>query len=116
MNKGECYERQCHREMVFCRRTVAENARQMLEDFLSGRIFLVVPMFCFWEVANAFWVGVRRGRLTPKEASDNWQSFVTLGLHLGGEFWTADERLVHAVRGQLSFVRWLGDYPMQGAL
>jgi len=30
-------------------------------------------------------------------------------LKIGGEFWTADERLYNAVRGAFPAIRWLGE-------
>lgn len=38
--------------------------------------------------------------------------YLALAEMMGCEFWTADERLVNAVRGELSWVRWLGDYEL----
>lgn len=126
----------------FADEPLADEARRILLDFQQERIMLVAPNFCLWEVANAFWVGVRRGRITSDEAKENWWHFTALGLQfltdpepiavlafalrfdlsvydslyllathqIGGEFWTADDRLVQAVQGQLPFIRWLGDY------
>ena len=34
----------------------------------------------------------------------------------GCEFWTADERLFNAVKHQLPWVRWLGDFQLSGQL
>jgi predicted nucleic acid-binding protein len=32
----------------------------------------------------------------------------------GATFWTADQRLIRALRGDVPFVRWIGDYESQG--
>lgn len=36
--------------------------------------------------------------------------YVALAQRLGCEFWTADEKLLRAIGGRVSFVRFLGDY------
>ncbi len=36
--------------------------------------------------------------------------YLALAEAMACEFWTADERLYRAVAGELSWVRWLGDY------
>lgn len=38
--------------------------------------------------------------------------YVALAMIAGYDLWTADERLMRAVRGRLPFVRWIGDYPL----
>jgi predicted nucleic acid-binding protein len=35
--------------------------------------------------------------------------YLVLAEYLACEFWTADERLANAVRGELPWVRWLGE-------
>ena len=37
--------------------------------------------------------------------------YVALAALLGDELWTDDRRLLRGLRGKLSFVRWIGDYP-----
>jgi len=42
--------------------------------------------------------------------------YLALAEMLGCEFWTADQRLFNTVRGELNWVRWLGEYqPMAEA-
>lgn len=36
--------------------------------------------------------------------------YLALAEHEGCEFWTADAKLWRAVRGELAWVRWIGDY------
>jgi predicted nucleic acid-binding protein len=36
--------------------------------------------------------------------------YLALAEHLGCPFWTADERLYNAVRPDLPYIQWLGDY------
>lgn len=37
--------------------------------------------------------------------------YVVLAQDLGGELWTADQRLLNALGGAAPWVRWIGDYP-----
>jgi len=41
-------------------------------------------------------------------------SYLALAQVLDCEFWTADEKLKHAVRGKLHYLRWVGDLPLLG--
>lgn len=52
-----------------------------------------------WELARQF------DRPAAYEAH-----YLALAEMAGCAFWTADERLVNAVRGELDWVHWLGDY------
>lgn len=36
--------------------------------------------------------------------------YIDLAQRLGLEFWTADEKLYHAIKDKLLFVKWIGDY------
>lgn len=40
--------------------------------------------------------------------------FVALAQFYGCDLWVDDTRLLRAVQGRLSFVKWIGDYPMAG--
>jgi predicted nucleic acid-binding protein len=37
-------------------------------------------------------------------------NYVELARRLGCSLWTDDRELLQALRGRLSFVRWIGDY------
>ena len=37
--------------------------------------------------------------------------YVALAQLLGCELWTSDQRLLRALGGKLTFVKWIGDYP-----
>ena len=47
-------------------------------------------------------------RKYQRSVYDSW--YLALAEELGSEFWTADQKLYNAVKDQLPFVKWLGDY------
>ncbi|HEY3231696.1 MAG TPA: type II toxin-antitoxin system VapC family toxin, partial [Roseiflexaceae bacterium] len=52
-----------------------------------------------WEIAHQF-----------KRPAAYDAHYLALAEIAGCPFWTADERLFNAVKDQLGWVRWLGDY------
>jgi len=81
-------------------RTV-EESRQALERAMALDIqYLEPPNFH----RQALDMADRCGRPVAYDAH-----YLALAEYLACEFWTADERLVNAVRGMLPWVKWLGE-------
>lgn len=79
----------------------AEDARQALEAVLSLDIqFLDPPEFPL----RAFDLAARLNRSTTHD-----MFYLALTEIVGGEFWTADERLYNAIREAFPVIRWLGE-------
>ncbi len=79
----------------------AEDTRQALEAVLSLDIqFLDPPELPL----RAFDLAARLNRSTTCD-----MFYVALTDIMGGEFWTADERLYNAIREAFPVIRWLGE-------
>lgn len=83
--------------------TLAE-ARSLLADFLGLPVALYAPVEMY---DRALVLADEYGLAAAYDAC-----YVALAEAFGAIFWTADERLLRALRGRLSFVRWIGDYPV----
>jgi predicted nucleic acid-binding protein len=57
---------------------------------------------------QAFELATRFNRPTAYDSH-----YLALAEHLDCRFWTADERLYNATKGQFPHIRWLGDYPSE---
>lgn len=80
----------------------AEAGQAAFEAFEAQDIALVHPIGLdgrAWELAQHY------DRPTAYDAH-----YLALAEMLGCELWTADRRLINALRGALPWVRWLGDY------
>jgi predicted nucleic acid-binding protein len=78
----------------------AEESRQALQRALAYDIQYVEPPDSH---QHAFDLAVLLNRPATYDTH-----FLALADYLGCEFWTADERLVHAVQSALPWVKWLG--------
>ena len=77
-------------------------ADQLMADFLTFPIILTAPPGLYQRalaVADAHQLSA---------AYD--AHYIALAEQLGGELWTDDQRLLRALAGGLSFVKWIGDY------
>lgn len=79
-----------------------EAALQLFDEYLSVPIMLAFP------------AGLTRRALI---IADQFRlpavydaHYIALAEYLGCDLWTADQRLLRALGGQLPFVRWIGDY------
>lgn len=82
--------------------TLAEG-RSLLADFLA----LPIALHTSATMHDDALVLAERYRLSTTYDA----SYVALAESFGAAFWTADERLLRALGGQLAFVHWVGDYP-----
>src|SRR5687768_12706516 len=51
---------------------------------------------------------------TPSPPRAPLYDAVIVGQRLRGALWTDDRRLLRALAGRLAFVRWIGDYALEG--
>ena len=108
---------------------------------IRGRLTAYAPSLYVYELINGIISAVSRGRVEPSQGEDALRnlfsvevslrtpsaerthdmalqysvsaydsSYLTLAETLQAELWTADRQLYDAVR-ELSWVRWIGDYP-----
>lgn len=96
-----CYEvtSVLRRHVVRGLRTV-EESQQALERTLAFDIYYLEPADFH---RRAFYIADRLGRPAAYDAH-----YLAVAEYLDCEFWTADQRLVNAVQGSLSWVKWLG--------
>lgn len=91
------------RRLVHLRELTAEEGDQALEGFLRLDVRLLSRRGIFplaWRLAR---------ELNQPRAYD--VSYLAVGLLLGCEFWTADERLYNIAGKRYPFVRWIGASP-----
>jgi predicted nucleic acid-binding protein len=109
---------------------LADRANTVRDDYEQGQISLLVPAFWDYEVTNGINKAVARGDLSEQEGReqesydlarkyqrsvyDSW--YLSLAEEIGCEFWTADRRLYNAVKDNLGFVKWIGDYRVTGRM
>jgi predicted nucleic acid-binding protein len=89
------------RRRMRAERLPIERALSLLDDFLAQPIDLITD------------ADLHRAALRLTEAHSlggHDAHYVALAQRLGCEMWTADERILRAVAGRLTFIRWIGDY------
>ncbi len=79
-----------------------EEARRLLERFFTFPVTLSNPPSLH---LTAFDIAVTYNLPATYDAH-----YVALAQLLGCAFWTADQRLINALAGRLTFVRWIGEY------
>lgn len=90
------------RNHVYRRSISAEAGQLAFEAFGAQNIALVHPDHLderAWELAQQY------SRPTAYDAH-----YLALAEMLGCELWTADRRLINALRGSLPWVKWLGEF------
>lgn len=90
------------RRLVFLEQITPAQGEEAFEGFLEMDIRLSHQRGIFplaWQLAQQF---------NLPRAYDT--AYLALAQLRNCEFWTADQRLFHAVRRELDWVRWLGDY------
>jgi predicted nucleic acid-binding protein len=50
--------------------TLVPEARQLLADYVAGKLNLLAPDLFWVEIGNILWKSARRGRVTPQSAAD----------------------------------------------
>ena len=78
--------------------------RVLLADFLGLPVSLYAPIEIY---DQALVLADRYGLPATYDAC-----YMALAEAMGAVFWTADERLVRLLAGQLDYVHWIGDYPV----
>ena len=78
-------------------------AQRLLRQFLAFPVTAVNPAALY---ERALTLAVEHGLPAVYDAH-----YVALAELLGYELWTNDRRLLRALGGKLSFVKWIGDYP-----
>ena len=79
-------------------------AEQALADFLQFPLQLLTPAALYTQAFEF----ARTHQLDSIYDS----LYVVLAHQLGAELWTADSRLLNALRGRAPWVRFIGDYPL----
>ena len=90
------------RRLVFRREISQPQGERALHRFLQINIRLSHQRGIFplaWQMAQQF---------NRPRAYDT--AYLALAQLRGSDFWTGDEKLYNAVRGELDWVKWLGDY------
>ena len=90
------------RERVYRGTVRAEHAGSLLSEALDWRITIWTDVRSIQATALGF-----ATRFNRPKAYD--AQYLAVAAALGCELWTADRRLVNAVAGQLSWVRWIGE-------
>ena len=88
------------------RQITPEEGEQALRQFLE----LPIQLFAFPELYLRAFTFAHDNHLTNTYDSQ----YVVLAQMLNAELWTADERLLNAVRSVAPWVRWIGDYTIDG--
>jgi predicted nucleic acid-binding protein len=94
------------RRLVHLRELTPEEGEEAFRGFLRVRVRLTHRQSLFplaWRLARQY----QRPR-----AYDT--AYLALAQLHQCEFWTADERLYNAVRHDLAWVKWVGEYPLPG--
>ncbi len=73
----------------------------MLQTLIAQRVQIIYPADLH---ARALALALRYAQPQAYDAH-----YLALAESLNCEFWTADERLYRALRGELTWVRWLGE-------
>jgi predicted nucleic acid-binding protein len=77
-------------------------ADQLMADFLTFPINLTAPPGLYQQA-----LAIADTHQLPAAYDAH---YVALAQQLGGELWTDDQRLLRALTGRLTFVKWIGDY------
>ena len=78
---------------------------------LIPETLLQIPVVCYISPKLLFRAYELATELNRPTAYDS--QYLALAESLHCDFWTADEKLFNAVGNRLSWVKWLGNYPLQ---